>query len=227
MTYYKNLEKYFSDGALYAKKHSPPQPGFRISFDDIVARRGTQFTTPDGTNINNYVPFYFSPITKMAYTIHAGKVPLKDTGGVCLGKASMDDVAFIVVEPGRLFASGRRCWFTDIACNSRLSPVYKQDPKELTNHIEWSLFDDQPMIGQIPEIGYEGVCRWQQDRDDPARYQSRGTKRMAEFMVLDYLEMTEVSCIVLKNDAHLAEIQSWVKAASLDIPVLVKPGCYF
>lgn len=226
MTYYKNLERYLSDGVLYAKNHSPPQLGFRISFDDIVARRGTQFKTPDGESINNYVPFYFSPITKMAYTIHIGNVPLKDASGECLGKASMDDVAFIVVEPGRLFASGRKCWFTNIACNSNLPVVYKKDPAELTTHIDWSLFDEQPTTGKIAEIEYEGVCRWQHDRDTLSD-QSRSTKRMAEFMVNGHLKMTEVSCIVLKNSTHLAEIQSWIKATKLDIPVLVKPGCYF
>jgi len=79
----------------------------------------------------------------------------------------------------------------------------------------------------IREVGYSGVCQWQHDRDHPPAHQQRSKKRMAEFMVRDYLRMDEVSCIVLKTGAHVAMVQAWVDAARLNIPVLVKPGCYF
>ena len=227
MTYYRNLQQYLADGALYAKNSARVQLGYRISFDEIVAKRGTaRFTTPCGSNVNDFVPFYFSPITKMAYTIHAGNVGLKSPNGESLGSASMDDVAFLAVDSGRLFASGRECWFTDIACNSAIPPVYVNDPTQLETHVAWPLFDDNPRIAPIPEIGYSGVCRWQHDLDEPVARQQRSKKRMAEFMVKDYLRMDEVSCIVLKTSEHLREVQSWVTAGA-NIPVLVKPGCYF
>ena len=196
MTYYRNLERYFSDGAIYANNSPDVQHGYRISFDDIVARRGTSaFPTPRGSKVSDFVPLYFSPITKMAYTIHAGNVQLRDPSGVNLGQASMDDVAYLVVQPDRLFASGRRCWFTDIACNSAIPATYESDPAKLATHIAWSLFDDAPYTAQIPEIGYLGVCKWQHDRDNPVAHQQRSKERMAEFLVKDHLSMDEVSCI--------------------------------
>lgn len=228
MTHYRNLERYLTDGAVYAKNSPRVQMGYRISFDDIVARRGTAtFTTPHGSNVNDFVPFYFSPITKMAYTIHMGNVDLKGPDGKSLGPARMDDVAFIVVDPERLFDSGRDFWFTEIACNSAIRPVYVNDRARLMDHVEWPLFDDSPYVAQIPEIGYLGVCQWQHDRDEPVAHQQRSKKRMAEFLVRDHLRMDEVSCIVLKSDQHEAEVRSWVDAARADIPVLVKPKCYF
>lgn len=228
MTYYRNLQRYLSDGAVFAKNSPHVQPGYRISFDDIVARRGTAaFETPCGYTVNDFVPFYFSPITKMAYTIHAGNVDLKAPTGENLGRASMDDVAYLVVRSHRLFASGRTCWFTDIACNSGIPPTYENDPGKLATLVSWSLFDDAPYTAEIPEVGYTGVCRWQHDRDQPIAHQQRSKKRMAEFLVKDHLRMDEVSCIVLKTGQHEGEVRSWVATAGVEIPVLVKPACYF
>lgn len=228
MTHYKNLQTYFAAGNLYAKNNRNVQAGYRISFDDIVARRGSAaFTTPCGSNVNDFVPFYFSPCTKMAYSIHIGNVPLKAPNGTELGIANMDDVAYIVVNPTALFASGRSFWFTDIACNSGFPATYSRDTAGLETHVAWPLFDDTPTMGRITEIGYEGVCRWQHDRDHPVEHQMRSKKRMAEFMVKDRLQMDEVSCIVLKNEKHLAEVQTWVNASLTQLPVYVKPGCFF
>lgn len=228
MTYYQNLQTFLSSGGECSKNNPLGSPRYRISYDDIVARRGTtQFTTPCGSTVNDFVPFYFSPCTKMAYSIHKGNVPLRAPDGTDLGIASMEDVAYMVSDPSALFASGRACWFTDISCNSAIAPNYKNDPASLATHVEWPLFDDFPKMGQIPEIGYDGVCRWQHDRDQPIAHQMRSKKRMAEFMVRDYLHMSEVSCIVLKDHAHLEEVQAWVEASPINIPVYVKPGCYF
>lgn len=228
MTHFKNLQTYLDTGFLFAKNSVHVQAGYRISFDDIVARRGTaHFTTPCGSNVNDFVPFYFSPCTKMAYSIHIGNVPLKGPNGDNLGTATMDDVAYLVVEPSALLNSGRTCWFTDIACNSGFPATYKNSLTDLHTHVDWSLFDDTPRMGHIPEIGYQGVCRWQHDRDQPIEHQMRSKKRMAEFMVKEYLQMSEVSCIVLKNNTHLAEVQAWVNASGLHTPVYVNPGCYF
>lgn len=168
----------------------------------------------------------------MAYSIHMKNVPLRSPDGASPGPVSMNDVAQLVVDPSTLFNSGRQCWFTDIACNSGIPPTYSCTPAELASHVEWPLFDefgnnDRDKMASIPEIGYAGVCRWQQDRDEPARYQMRSKKRMAEFIVKDQLQMNEVSCIILKNQTHLEEVQAWVNAAHIQIPVYVKPGCFF
>jgi hypothetical protein len=226
MTYFKNLKTFLDDGAEFAKDSPQGKPRFRISFDEIVARRGTVFTVPSGATVNEFVPFYFSPSTKMAFSIHKGNVPLRSPDSEELGPASMDDVAFMVVEPSALFQSGRECWFTDQACNSGITPVYDNDPTNLAQHVAWPLFDEDPKMAKLPEIGYDGVCRYQHDRDSPP-YQQRSKLRMAEFMVKDHLRMDEVSCIVLKSDRHLAKVDAWVRGAALSVPVLVKPGCYF
>lgn len=228
MTYYRNIQNFLANGAEYAKNNPTGASRYRISFDEIVSRRGTaMFTTPCGANVNDFVPFYFSPSTKMAFSIHKGNVPLRDPQGTDLGPASMEDVAFMVVHPDALFESGRKCWYTDVSCNSGVPPNYCDDRTALATHVDWALFDETPRMGYINELGYHGVCQYQHDRDEPERYRMRGKKRMAEFMVRDCLQMSEVSCIVLKNQTHLDEVQAWVNASSVEIPVYVKPGCYF
>ena len=82
-------------------------------------------------------------------------------------------------------------------------------------------------MGRIEDIRYDGVCKFQHDVDKPERYRMRSKKRMAEFMVKNYLQMNEVSCIVLKSETHLEEVQAWVNQSGIQIPVYVKPGCYF
>lgn len=233
MTHFKNLQTYLDTGFLFAKNSVHVQAGYRISYEAIDSKRGTpQFTTPCGSTVNDFVPFYFSPSTKMAFSIHMKRVPLRNPDGHSPGQVNMDDVAQIVVSPNRLYGSGRQFWFTDIGCNSGIPPTYCSDPTKLATHVDWSLFDEfgynnRDRMAEIDEIGYAGVCKWQHDKDEPERYRMRSKKRMAEFMVKEYLQMSEVSCIVLKNNTHLAEVQAWVIASGLHTPVYVKPGCYF
>lgn len=228
MTYFRNLKIYLNDRFIFSKNNAQVQRGYRVSYEDIVARRGTpQFVTPCGSNVNDFVPFYFSPITKMAYSIHMRNVPLRDLDGEVIEPANPEDIAYLVVDPNVLFQSERVCWYTDIACNSAIPPKYCKDPNELENHVSWKLFDDLPLVAQIPEIGYQGVCKWQQDRDEPVEHQQRSKRRMAEFLVKEHLRMDEVLCIVLKNSLHEQAVKTWVSDSGMNIPVLVKPGCYF
>jgi len=228
MTYYLNLQVYLEDKYLFAKNHPNVQECYRVSYEEIVARRGQmQFTTPCGSNLNDFVPFYFSPITKMAYSIYAGNVPLRSPDGENLGPANLDDLAYLVVSPNTLFYSGRKCWYTDIACNSAIPPNYEDRLDGLEQHVSWQLFDEMPRKALVPEIGYEGVCRWQHDRDEPVQHQQRSKKRMAEFMVRDYLSMLELECIILKSEAHRQLVATWVNDSGMNIPVLANSGCYF
>lgn len=227
MTFYGNLQPYLEDGCIYAKNHKCVQQCYQISFDEIVNRRGESgYATPLGSNINCFVPFYFSPITKMAYSVHHRRVALKNPAGQNCGDARMEDVAFLIVDPETLFGSGREVWFTDIACNSAIQPEYENRPAELENHVEWSLFDEDPRVARIDEINYMGVCKYQFDRDIPVEHQMRSKKRMAEFLVRDYLRMDEVLCIIVKSAGRKEILETWVNDSGREIPVYVKPRCY-
>jgi len=227
MTYYRNIRLFLSDGAEYAKNHRQARRCFRTSYTQIVNRRGTEFWTPDHENINDFVPFYFSPVTSMAYTIHKGNVPLLTPEGQADGYASSGDLAFIVCNTDRIGQSELDFWFTDIACNSAFAPNFENNLSNLDSHIDWSLFDETKGKAKIPEIGYNGVHWDFRSLDEPAKYKNRHRKRMAEFMVKDFLPFDLVDCIVVQNHDIKSHIDTWIAESAFEIQVYVKPGCYF
>ncbi len=227
MSYYQNVEQILKDGGIYAKNYRD-QPQHSISYSNINNRRGSQYKTPEGELLHDYVPFYFSPITAMSYTIHRGNVPLMDPSGVDLGCANDEDVVFLVSRTESVQRADLKFCFTNVACNSQApAPEYENDLSKLSNHIDWSLFDEVPKTATIDEIDYSGVGRYFRDFDSPERYNNRSTKRMAEFMVRDIFPVELLDCIVTKKKSIKSEIESWIRSENLNLSVYQKTGCYF
>jgi len=97
----------------------------------------------------------------------------------------------------------------------------------LETHVAWSMFDDPPFKAQITEIGYGGVCEYFASRASPQKYQNRSQQRMAEFLVKDAVPLSLVTCIVAKDEKMKQHLHPMMDASHWDIPILVKPGCYF
>ncbi len=179
MTYWENIQQFLNDGAIYAKNYRT-QPQHSISYENINNRRGTDYSTPCGNNLHNYLPFYFSPCTSMAYTISCGNVDLNDVAGVPLRKSSNEDLAFIVSHTSSFTQHRDSLYFTNVACNSMSpQPKYESDLNCLETHIDWSVFDEGNLKAQIPEIGYNGVCRYQHNKSDKVKQQVEGMIRKA------------------------------------------------
>lgn len=97
--YYADLATFLADGEIRAKNHAIGQRCHQTSYQQIVDRRGTTvFRMPSGGVVNDYVPFYFSPITSFAFTIHKRNVPLISPTGQDLGKANGDERIFFVAR---------------------------------------------------------------------------------------------------------------------------------
>jgi ssDNA thymidine ADP-ribosyltransferase, DarT len=229
MVYYEDCALFFKDGEIRAKNANQIQLCHQTSYPEIVSRRGEQgILTPSGRVINDHVAFYFSPITGMAYTIHCGNVPLVDPGGKTLRQASMDDRVFFVANTEKLRNSGLTYWFSDIACNARAPlPKFENDLDKLESHIAWDLFDEAPIKGRVPEIGYTGVTKYFGNCDTPERYQNRKQRRMAEFLVQDAIPLSMFDCIITKSDWIREEVRRMMKGTGVTIDVHSKPGCYF
>ena len=228
MTYGANIQRYLQDGEIRSKNHHNIQHGYRTSFSDIVQRRGgTSFTTPCTRNVNDFVPFYFSPATAMAYTINQGNVPLVDPTNQNVGFASSEDIVYIVADPIKV-AAACPFWFTDIACNSvAQTPNYSNIIQNIEPHIKWSLFDDTPRMGIISEIGYRGVCRWFHDNHSNINWINRTKIRMAEFLVQDVFPVDLIECFVIKSTKWEHWLQQQIQSVGKNIPVYVKSGCFF
>lgn len=228
MTYGANIETYLAHAEIRSKNHPMTQYGYRTSFSEIVKRRGGQeFLTPCNSNVNDFVPFYFSPSTAMAYTINRGNVLLIGPDETDLGAASMEDIVYIVADPQKVKSSNFDFWFTDIACNSAQVPQYSKDMDNLEQHVDWSLFDDNPRMAIIPEIDYEGVCKFFADSDRNPAWLNRKKKRMAEFLVKDAFPMDLVECLVIKSTKWEQFLIDRINRSGRSIPVYVNSGCYF
>jgi len=223
-----NIPQFLADGAVWAKNHDPMQPCFQTSYAGIVERRGTEeFQTPCDSVVNDFVPFYFSPITAMAYAIHVGNVSLRDVNGEEIRTATSEDIVFLVSITDHFENADLPFYFTNVACNNRVEiPRFENDLAKIGTHIDWSLFDEAPYKAMIPEIGYNGVCQYFHSRDVGV-HGNRSAQRMAEFMVRDELPLRYIDCIITKTAAIKAIVEQQIQASHWDIPVHAKQDCYF
>ena len=165
MTHFRNVERHMAEGSLYARNNPLGSAQYSICYNEIVQRRGTQISTPNGQNINEYVAFYFSPCTVMAFAISQGKVKFKNPNGDDFGPSRNEEVVFYVCNPDRVHNAKLKYLFTNIACNSALAPKFSDDIENLESHVNWPLFDEGPTMARIPEIGYSGACKYANNRD--------------------------------------------------------------
>lgn len=183
---------------------------------------------PNGGVVNDYVPFYFSPITAFTYTIFLKNVSLESPDGTFLRQACEDDRIFMVGSPEAFRGAGLSICFSDYALNSRAPmPTIETDLDKLENHVHWDVFDESPLTAKIPEIGYQGVCSWFHNMASPPERMTRKQKRMAEFLVHKAVPLDKITCIIAKTDAMKDTLKTMMAASTWDIPVYTKRGCYY
>jgi hypothetical protein len=226
--HHTDIGTFLADGEIRSKNHVPPQTCHQTSYPNLVTLRGTSaFSLPGGGVVNDYVPFYFSPITAFSFTINRGNVDVISPSGVNLGKSSAAQRAFFVFSIEKLANAGLYICFSDVALNSLAPiPTVLDDLSKLPTHVAWDLFDESPKGGSIPEIEYTGTCTWFHSRPTPAHHQLRSTKRMAEFLVRDAVPLGLAECIVVENDQVAAQIGAAIAASGSNIPVYDKPWCF-
>lgn len=178
--------------------------------------------------MNDYVPFYFSPITAFTYTIAEQNVELVAPDGTVLRKACEDDRIFFVARPESFRRSGIFYCFSDSALNSNAPvPTVETNLDRLEDHVCWRVFDEAHDKARIPEIGYPGVNRWFHSMASPAFRMSRSPQRMAEFLVFGAVPLNYIDCIVVKTDEMRDKLQVMMAASTWGIPIYTKPGCYY
>jgi hypothetical protein len=227
--YYRDLARFLEDGEIRAKNHPTLQACHQTSYQQIVNRRGTaEFQLPGGGVVNDCVPFYFSPVTSFTYTIHQGNVPLVSPNGVTLGQAKSDERVFIVFKTEAFRNSNLEYYFSDYALNSMAPlPSIETDLGKLAQHVHWNVFDEAPYVAAIHEIGYQGVCQYFHNMTSPPTRQLRSQKRMAEFLIKTAVPLNLACCLIAKSAAISDKLHEMMAASHWEIPIFVKPGCYF
>jgi hypothetical protein len=153
--YYGDLSTFLDDGEIRAKNHFAEQLCHQTSYQQIVDRRGTNaFSMPCGGVVNDYVPFYFSPLTSFTYTIHKGNVPLRSPSGADLGMAKPEDRIFIVCKIKDFRNAGLEYCFSNFPLNSEVPPpILNSNLDELETHVFWDVFDEPPYGAKMACVG--------------------------------------------------------------------------
>lgn len=224
---YRDINTFLSDGGIYSKNHVPIQKCHQTSYKTLVDRRGTSmFLMPNNRVINDFVAFYFSPISSFTFAIHRGNVPVIDPHGNTIGNSDLNDRVFIVCNINKVTTHIKDCFYSNYALNSQaLSPEIFNDFSCIEDNINWKVFDETPIVARIPEIGYSGVCQYFSSNTN-IKYQTRKETRMAEFLVYSKLPWDLVECIILPNDHNLSYIQNIICLHKKTTPVYVKAGCF-
>lgn len=225
---YRDLSRFIADGAIRAKNYAPTQPCHQASYGEIVDRRNSNtYQMPCGGVVNDYVPFYFSPLTSFTYTIAQGNVTVRAPDGTPQGPSNEDQRVFFVGRPEGIHAAGLIYCFSDIALNANAPiPTVEQDLGRLEQHVNWSVFDDPPLKAAINELNYPGVCRYFKDAAVQGRM-NRSKQRMAEFLVRSEVPLHALDCIVVKSDNMKDTLQPAIDASGFALPIYVKRDCYW
>lgn len=225
---YRDIPIFLADGEIRSKNHPNQQACHQTSYHNLVQRRGTnEFQLPFGGVVNDCVAFYFSPLTSFTYAIHRGSVQVTPPNGDAQTSSRLEDRIFFVAKVSDLYRAGLQCCFSNYALNSTVpEPMVVNDPRMLESHIRWELFDENPLTGEIPEIGYSGSCQFFNSRATPERHQFRTPVRMAEFLVKTSVPLGLFACLVAPNEQQKTLVQQIVNAAGNQLPVFSKPRCF-
>ncbi len=224
----RDLATILADKEIRSKNHPFAQSCHQTSYAQIVGFRGTPaYALPYGGVVNDYVQFYFSPVTAFSFVIHRGNVEVKSPTGVQMGMSSISDRVFLVAKVASIYEGRLQVCFSDYALNSMAPmPVVVSEMNRLENHVKWPLFDELPLVAKIPEIGYEGVCQYFKDSPVPVSRQNRKSARMAELLVKNALPLELVECIVTPNGPVYEEVSELAEMHGFQGRVLIKPGCF-
>lgn len=224
----QDIPVFFKDEEIRSKNHSNVQQCHQVSYQEIVERRNSKdLTLPCGSTVNDYVPFYFCPLTAFTYTISQGNVPIKSPDGIHLGVAKIEDRAFLVFDPLEV-SKVCKIYFSDTAMNCAYREVnVSSNIEDLEDLINWSVFDDHPIKAAIPEIGYEGVCFYFKSTASNPLYAERSSQRMAEFLVYQAIPISLLKCIIVINEDAKNVTLAALRNAGIDATVYVKPECFF
>jgi len=190
-------------GVLASGLHARNAPGASSSYVNIgnaelIDKRGRRVVPiPPAGVLNNYVPFYFTPFSPMAYNIKTG---------YNVTKRPNDDIIILVAKYADLVAAGLTVIYTD-------RHAYLQAAR---------YFSGSASLGQIdwPLLQSRSFKRDPSDPEKMDRYQ-------AELLVHGHVPLTALNAIVTHSAAVREEVQNAVDEAGCGLKVTAVPGIYF
>lgn len=194
-----NLE-WILDNGLYASSH-PIRSGnwVNIGSKELIDKRAKKVVNVGpGGNLNDYVPFYFTPFSPMMLNIKTG------LGGVIQRKN--EELLILVSSLHDVSQSGHDFLFTDSHAYSALASYYT-DISDL-DKIDWQLLQDRDFK------------RDNSDLRKLDRYQ-------AEALIHNHLPVSLLKGIVCYNKDVESSVKKIIDKHEQTLAVYARPGWYF
>ncbi len=199
LTHNRNL-KFTLENGLFCRNSEGCDPDYyNIGHKNLIDKRGSRVVPVEpGGVLNDYVPFYFAPRSPMLYSIHTGFVQ-GFTG-------SQRDIIYLVSSVQKVKESEIPFVFTDGHAYELISNFYNKE-KDLKN-IDWQIM---------------GETYWNNTADD----NDRKRRRMAEFLVYQFVPITCIFAIVVFDDRMESAVNKIQRKCNTNIKTIVKRNWYY
>ena len=199
ITHRRNLP-WLLDNGLHCRRSPKQDPDFvSIGNKELIEKRHLRsIGQPPGGTLSDYVPFYFTPLSIMAFNIQTGR------NGV--DKLSGAELLILVTSLHKLKNDGIAFLFTDRQA-SMVGAMFTDDIGRL-DQVDWRILQNKDFSRDNEDIG------------KTSRYQ-------AEVLVHKHLSadsLLGIACYDVEQKAWAANL---VAERTLNLPVFVKRGWYF
>ena len=188
------------ENGLFCRNSEGCDPDYyNIGHKNLIDKRGSRVVPVEpGGVLNDYVPFYFASRSPMLYSIHTGFVQ-GFTG-------SQRDIIYLVSSVQKVKESEIPFVFTDGHAYELISNFYNKE-KDLKN-IDWQIM---------------GETYWNNTADD----NDRKRRRMAEFLVYQFVPITCIFAIVVFDDRMESTVNKIQRKCNTNIKTIVKRNWYY
>jgi len=167
--------------------------------DLIEKRHHHQLSQAPGGVLSDYVPFYFTPLSMMAFNIHTGHNGIRKRDG--------SEIVILVSSLHRLKKDGVQFLFSDRHA-STVGAQFTSDLGSLPNWIDWNILQRRDFSRDNDDIG----------KTD--RYQ-------AEALVYRHLPVGSWAGIACYDDGEKVRIERLAGERGLELKIIAKKGWYF
>jgi ssDNA thymidine ADP-ribosyltransferase, DarT len=187
------------DHGLHCRQSSQQDPKFvNIGIPDLIEKRHHwRVPQPPGGTLSNYVSFYFTPLSMMAYNIKTGRN---------VQRRGNDELVLLVASLVKLQEAKVSFLFTDKHA-STLDAKFSSDLRDLDG-IDWKILQNRDFTRDNDDIG------------KTSRYQ-------AEALVHDNIAANQILQIACCDNDQKNRVEELVKQRGLSLKVEANRGWYF
>jgi hypothetical protein len=197
MTHIENVPHILKHGITHLNSEASNKKYVPIGDGSLITTRST-FEMPDGSQLGEYIPFYFGPRMPMLYVIQNGFNNVK--------RLAPAEIVYCVTSVKSIIDHELGFAFTDGHAVDALSEFYKpKDAKRIEKLLDWAAI---------------GEKYWRKDDDLDLK-----RRKEAEFLLQEDLPLTGIEKFIVYSISAKEKITE-MKGYD-DQTVIVKPNYYF